>query len=44
MHKVTVQPTIEPVSLADAKVWLKVHPDVTDDDDLIRALIKTARV
>lgn len=44
MYKVTVQPTIEPVSLSDAKVWLKVHPDVTDDDDLIRSLIKTARV
>lgn len=44
MYKVTVQPTIEPVSLADAKVWLKVHPDVTDDDDLIRSLIKAARV
>jgi len=43
-HKVTVQPTIEPVSFAEAKTWLKVHTDVTEDDDLIRSLIKAARV
>jgi len=44
MYKVTVKPTFEPVSLADAKEWLKIHPDVVDDDGLIRALIASARV
>jgi uncharacterized phiE125 gp8 family phage protein len=34
-------PTVEPITLADAKVHLKV--DSTDDDDLINALIGTAR-
>lgn len=44
MYKVTVKPTFEPVSLAEAKEWLKVHPDVVDDDNLIRSLIASARV
>jgi len=43
MYKVTTQPTFEPITLADAKDWLKVHPDVVDDDNLIRALIASAR-
>lgn len=42
-HKVTVQPTIEPISLVEAKGWLKVHPTVTEDDNLIRSLIVSAR-
>jgi len=43
MYKVTTQPTFEPISLQEAKDWLKVHPDVVDDDNLIRALIASAR-
>lgn len=43
MYKVTSGPTTEPVSLADAKLWLKIHPDVDEDDELVRALIATSR-
>jgi uncharacterized phiE125 gp8 family phage protein len=35
-------PTIEPVSLADAKLWLRI--DTPDEDDLVRALIVAARL
>lgn len=35
-------PSLEPVTLAEAKIWLKV--DNADDDDLIRALIVAARL
>lgn len=43
MYKVTTQPTFEPITLTEAKDWLKVHPDVVEDDNLIRALIASAR-
>jgi uncharacterized phiE125 gp8 family phage protein len=43
MYKVTTQPTFEPITLTEAKDWLKVHPDVVDDDNLIRSLIASAR-
>ena len=43
MYKVTTQPTFEPITLTEAKDWLKVHPDVVDDDNLIRAQIASAR-
>jgi hypothetical protein len=36
--------TIEPVSLADAKNYLKVPPTITADDGLIRDLISQARI
>jgi uncharacterized phiE125 gp8 family phage protein len=43
MYKVTTQPQFEPITLNEAKDWLKVHPDVVDDDNLIRSLIASAR-
>jgi len=36
-------PSVEPVSLDEAKLWLKVDDDVTEDDDLISSLIQSAR-
>lgn len=36
-------PTVEPVTLAEAKLHLRVETGVTDDDDLITALIVAAR-
>ncbi len=39
--KQTVAPAAEPVTLADAKNWLRV--DVTDDDSLITSMITEAR-
>ncbi len=40
-YSVTTAPTKEPVSLEEAKLWLKVDGD--DDDDLIESLIAVAR-
>jgi uncharacterized phiE125 gp8 family phage protein len=40
---VATPPSLEPVSLDDAKGWLRVELDFTDDDDLITALIPAAR-
>jgi uncharacterized phiE125 gp8 family phage protein len=39
--KVTTQPTVEPITLAEAKLHLRV--DDTDSDDLITSLISSAR-
>lgn len=44
MYKVTVKPSFEPVSISEAKEWLKIHPDVVEDDSLIRSLISSSRV
>lgn len=35
-------PVVEPVSLTEAKLWLRL--DTTDEDDLVRALIVAARL
>lgn len=40
---VTSPPSTEPVSLAEAKLYLKVESGVTEDDALITTLIKAAR-
>jgi uncharacterized phiE125 gp8 family phage protein len=40
---VATQPTVEPVSLADAKAQLSLLPEQTDDDGLIVGLIAAAR-
>jgi len=40
--KVTVQPTVEPVSLTEAKSHCRV--DIDDDDILIQSYIKAARI
>jgi uncharacterized phiE125 gp8 family phage protein len=40
---VTTQPTVEPVSLTEAKAQLSLLPEQTDDDALIVGLIAAAR-
>lgn len=42
-YKITIGPTGEVITMAEAKAWLKIHPDVSEDDALITALIATAR-
>jgi len=37
------QPTIEPVSLTEAKAQLRILPDFNDDDALVMALVATGR-
>ena len=37
----TVDPTSEPVTLAECKTWLRV--DIADDDALLSALVTAAR-
>jgi uncharacterized phiE125 gp8 family phage protein len=43
-YKVTTGPTTEALTLLEVKNWLKIHPDVSEDDELIQGLIATARV
>jgi uncharacterized phiE125 gp8 family phage protein len=40
---VSVEPTVEPITLAEAKLQLRVDDDITSDDGLISALITAAR-
>jgi uncharacterized phiE125 gp8 family phage protein len=42
-YKITSGPITEPVTLTEAKAWLKIHEDVGEDDELIRGLIASAR-
>jgi len=42
VYKISVAPSVEPMSLADAKTHLRV--DASDDDDYITALIKAVRL
>jgi uncharacterized phiE125 gp8 family phage protein len=42
-YKVTTGPTTEALTLLEVKNWLKIHPDVSEDDELIQGLIATAR-
>lgn len=41
--KIKTAPSAEPILLADAKLWMKVDSDTTDDT-LITSLIKAARI
>lgn len=41
--KVTSAPASEPISRSEMKTWLKVESGVTEDDDLIDALITAGR-
>lgn len=42
-YLVTSPPAIEPLSLEEAKLWLKVPDSMTADDDLIEGLVVEAR-
>lgn len=42
-HSIITQPTVEPITLAEAKVQCKVDADITADNDLITGLITSAR-
>lgn len=41
--KVSSGPASEPLTLTEAKTWLKIESDITEDDSLITALISSAR-
>jgi uncharacterized phiE125 gp8 family phage protein len=41
--KVTTAPTVEPLTLAQAKKHLRIDADITGEDDYITGLIQTAR-
>ena len=42
MRKIVTEPTVEPITTAEAKLYLKV--DISDEDALIAELIKAARI
>lgn len=44
MFQISAPPSVEPLSITEVKEWLKIHPDFADDDNLIRLLIRSARV
>lgn len=41
--EITSGPSVEPVTLADAKRWLRLPEDLTDQDDDVSLLIQAAR-
>lgn len=42
--RVVTAPDVEPVSLEEAKTWLRIDPDLDADNDLVAGLITAARV
>lgn len=42
-HKIIEKVSVEPVTLAEAKSWVKITPAFTQDDALIEVLISAAR-
>lgn len=42
--KLITAPSVEPVSLAEARLWCRIDSDNTDDDDDLEMLIESARV
>jgi len=41
--EVIESPSVEPVTLAEAKQFMRAWQDITDDDELILSLVKSAR-
>lgn len=41
--EVVTSPTVEPVTLAEAKVYCRIDSDLTDEDDLLSSFISVAR-
>lgn len=44
MLKINSESGNEPVTQAEAKLWLKLDSDLTEDDDLVELLISDARI
>jgi len=44
MLRIKTPATVEPVTLTEAKQYASVHPDTTDDDDMLAGMISAARL